>query len=411
MKKSLFAIAAVTAFAGAAQAQSSVTVYGIIDAGFSSTSSRNGTNKATNALFNSSNASSSRLGFKGNEDIGGGVSVFFTAELSLSPNDSTQVLNGNRQTFVGLGKKGLGKAAIGTQYTLMQDAVAATDPGGQNNVVGSVIRPAAGFSTASSVLGSQGAGGDHMVRVTNMLKFNSDKFAGFGLNAAYIQNNVNTNQTATGTNTLGGTGGTANFNGWNLSADYAWKKLYVTAAYGSVKQEQNALGATVSGTGTTTIPPNNAGNVSKGTTTLATPDTITAAVNPNTTTNNTYVAGTYDFGILKAYAGWTNAKITDNFNSSQYLKRTGQQLGVRGKFTPTIEGWASAGNGRFTNYGVGTPTTNFNAWQLGSNYYLSKRTNLYAIYGQTIFSSSSAGGLTPGGAASSQYAMGVRHTF
>ena len=391
MKKSLLAVAAIGAFASAAQAQSSVTVYGIIDAGFSSTSSRNGANKATNALFNGSgNETSSRLGFKGTEDLGGGTSAFFTAELELSPDNSTQVLNGNRQTFVGLGKKGLGKGAIGTQYTLMHDAVHATDPGESNNVVGSVIRPVAGASTASTVVGSGSSGANHMVRATNMLKFNSDKFAGFGLNAAYIQNNSNTNQTVTGTATAAGTGGTANFNGWNLSADYTWQKLYVTAAYGSVKQEQNA---------------------SIATTTVATPATITAGTNPNTTTNNTYVAGTYDFGILKAYAGWTNAKITDNFNSSQYLKRTGQQLGVRGKFTPTIEGWASVGNGRYTNYGVGTPTTNFNAWQLGSNYYLSKRTNLYAIYGQTIFSSSSAGGLTPSGAASSQYAMGVRHTF
>ncbi|AGG32689.1 porin [beta proteobacterium CB] len=395
MKKSLLAVAAIGAFASAAQAQSSVTVYGIIDAGFSSTSSRNGTNKATNAGFiqnGNGNETSSRLGFKGTEDLGGGTSAFFTAELELSNASSTQVLNGNRQTFVGLKKNGIGQGAIGTQYTLTHDAVAATDPGQSNNVVGSVIRPVAGASTASSVLGSDSAGGNHMVRSTNMIKFNSDKFAGFGLNAAYIQNNVNTNQTATGTNTVTGTGGTANFNGWNVSADYTWQKLYVAAAYASVKQEQNALIGTTAAT-------------------ITTPSTITAAVNPNTTTNNTYAGATYDFGILKAYAGWTNAKITNDYNSSQYLKRTGQQLGVRAMLTPKIEGWASAGNGRFTNYGVGTPTTNFNAWQLGSNYLLSKRTNLYAIYGQTIFSSSSAGGLTPSGAASSQYAMGVRHTF
>ncbi len=40
MKKSLFALAAVGAFAGAAQAQSSVTVYGILDVGFSGTNTR-----------------------------------------------------------------------------------------------------------------------------------------------------------------------------------------------------------------------------------------------------------------------------------------------------------------------------------------------------------------------------------
>ena len=48
MKKSLFAIAAVTAFAGAAQAQSSVTVYGILDVGFASGYAKNG---ATKTIF------------------------------------------------------------------------------------------------------------------------------------------------------------------------------------------------------------------------------------------------------------------------------------------------------------------------------------------------------------------------
>ena len=394
MKKSLFAVAAVTAFAGAAQAQSSVTVYGIIDMGFSSTSSRLGNAKATNAGFiqgGNGSETSSRLGFKGNEDLGGGANAFFTIETELA-GMTTDAVNGNRQTFVGVGKKGIGKAAIGTQYTLMHDAVAATDPGQSNNVVGSVLRPVAGATAATGVAGNNAAGGNHLVRSTNMIKFNSDKFAGFGLNAAYVQSNADSTQSVTGTGCAAGTGGTANFNGYNLSADYTWKGLFATAAYGSVKQEQNAsLGTTA--------------------TTLTFPATNTAAINPNTTTNNAYVGAVYDFGILKAYAGWSNAKITSDYNSNQYVKRNAQQLGVRGMFTPKIEGWASVGNGRYTNYGTNSPTTNFNAWQLGSNYLLSKRTNLYAIYGQTISASSNSNGLTPGGAASSQYALGVRHTF
>ena len=121
----------------------------------------------------------------------------------------------------------------------------------------------------------------------------------------------------------------------------------------------------------------------------------------------------YDFGVLKAYANYVNRKITGGLNSNQYLSRTAQQLGVRGNITKTVEGWASVGNGRLRQFGATEPTANFNAWQLGSNYWLSKRTNLYAIYGQSVtggVSGSSVVGAQNGGGIS-QYALGLRHTF
>jgi predicted porin len=91
-----------------------------------------------------------------------------------------------------------------------------------------------------------------------------------------------------------------------------------------------------------------------------------------------------------------------------YGSRTAQQIGVRGNFTPKIEGWASGGTGRYATFGTNSPTANFNGWQVGSNYILSKRTNLYAIYGQAITSSVSGNGNTAG---TSNYALGLRHTF
>ena len=72
MKKSLLAIAAMTAFAGAAQAQSSVTVYGILDVGFTGADSKalpaaagQSQQKKTSAQFGQSAETTSRLGFKG----------------------------------------------------------------------------------------------------------------------------------------------------------------------------------------------------------------------------------------------------------------------------------------------------------------------------------------------------------
>ena len=384
MKKSLFAVAAVTAFAGAAQAQSSVTVYGIVDVGFTSTSARAASTKTTENLFGQSQESSSRLGFKGTEDLGGGTSAFFTVETGLTPEASNASAFNNRQSFVGMKKNGIGAASIGTQYTVVHNAVSATDPGASNNTVGSVIRPIGGTTAGSSSAGQYGASTAYTVSTTNMLIANSDKFAGFGVNAMYVQNGKNTTQTAATY------GGTTNFSGWGVSADYTWKKLYATAAYQSFKQESDTTGTTL------------------GTSPNLFASTTTVGSSTNNTDNQVYGAATYDFGILKAYANYVNRKVTSSINSNEYLKRAGQQIGVRSYITPAIESWASIGNGRVNAYGANQPTANFVAWQLGTNYYLSKRTNLYGIYGQNNTSSTS-GNL--GGSAASQFAVGVRHTF
>jgi predicted porin len=124
-----------------------------------------------------------------------------------------------------------------------------------------------------------------------------------------------------------------------------------------------------------------------------------------------YYGATYNFGILKAYAQYINKKVTSNLNSNQYFKRSAQQIGVRGNWTPKIESWASVGNGSNQSFGVASPTANFTGYQLGTNYYLSKRTNLYGIFGasQTSSTSNAAGAQTNYNA--NNYAVGVRHTF
>jgi predicted porin len=65
------------------------------------------------------------------------------------------------------------------------------------------------------------------------------------------------------------------------------------------------------------------------------------------------------------------------------------------------------GNGRYQAFGTNNPTANFTGYQVGSNYWLSKRTNLYAIYGSTQTASTSGTGAFGG----TQYATGIRHTF
>jgi hypothetical protein len=118
-------------------------------------------------------------------------------------------------------------------------------------------------------------------------------------------------------------------------------------------------------------------------------------------------------------------------NSTNYVARTAQQIGVRSFVTPTVEAWASTGTGKLTtsnaggNSGlnatntfvggtatIGSNAANFGGFQLGSNYWLSKRTNLYAIYGQQRTSNQNYTlNANPVSYNSNAYALGVRHTF
>jgi predicted porin len=420
MKKSLFALAAVTAFAGAAQAQSSVTVYGILDVGYVGGNNRGFTStgastKNTYNSFGSSAQSTSRLGFRGREDLGGGKAAFFTVEMAITPTDASGQLFGgtaasqNRQTFVGLSQKGLGQASIGTQYTPIHTAIGATSAGQQNNIVGDVVYPiapgangnvgAGTFGSGTAQLNAAGAAsgntGAYTVRTNNMLLLQSENVAGFVGRAFYSMADNNSTQTSATA------GGENNKNGWGIGVNYNWKKLMLSANYQALKAVNPTPTSVINLTAT-------AASVSS-----------VAALNPNIWSgtaaasniqdNQMYFAGMYDFGILKAYAQYINRKATSELDATQFLQRSAQQIGVRGNFTKTIEGWASVGNGRFDSFGTSAPTVNFTGYQLGSNYILSKRTNLYAIYGSTQQSSTSVA--TQPSTGMNQYALGVRHTF
>lgn len=86
MKKSLLALAALTAFAGVASAQSSVTLFGIIDAAARST--KNGSAGTVKSLV-SGGGNTSRLGFRGIEDLGGGLRAGFWLEGQVNTDDGT----------------------------------------------------------------------------------------------------------------------------------------------------------------------------------------------------------------------------------------------------------------------------------------------------------------------------------
>jgi predicted porin len=131
MKKSLLALAVLGAFAGVASAQSSVTLFGIVD--LNARNTKNGDNDAVNSLSQDGNASS-RLGVRGVEDLGGGLSAGFWIEGAINPDTGTpggQTWQ-RRSTVSLLG--GWGELRLGRDYTPSFWNTTIFDPFGTNGV-------------------------------------------------------------------------------------------------------------------------------------------------------------------------------------------------------------------------------------------------------------------------------------
>ena len=215
MKKSLVALAAL-AVAGVASAQSSVTLFGVVDASISgySSSSRDlngatllnpfyqnqGSAKVSRTALANSGYNSSRLGFRGTEDLGGGLAASFWLEAPVTNDDgATGVSTFARRSTVSL-SGGFGEVRLGRDYTptFWNDTV--FDPFGTNGVGTNLISTANGFNTAG---GTGGFGGNaNYVRASNSIGYflppnlggfygqlmyafhERDKFDGIGAQAA-----------------------------------------------------------------------------------------------------------------------------------------------------------------------------------------------------------------------------------
>ena len=136
MRLTLSASLALLAVAGTAQAQSTVTLYGIVDDGFNWTSNAGGHN-----LYNMSSGvlQASRWGLRGKEDLGGGLAAVFVLENGFDPNNgslaqknrgSTQGLMFGCQAYVGLSVL-YGSVLLGRQYDSVVDYVGPFESGTQ----------------------------------------------------------------------------------------------------------------------------------------------------------------------------------------------------------------------------------------------------------------------------------------
>jgi predicted porin len=162
MKKSLLALAALTAFAGAASAQSSVTLFGIVDLGVRQ--AKNGTTSLK--TMSQDGLASSRLGFRGVEDLGGGMRAGFWLEGAIQPDVGTSGGQSwqRRSTLSLMG--GFGELRLGRDYTPTFWNHTVFDPFGTNGVGAQT-----NLQTQLGQTSMFGAGATTLVRANNSIGY------------------------------------------------------------------------------------------------------------------------------------------------------------------------------------------------------------------------------------------------
>lgn len=162
MKKTLIALA-VVGFSGAAMAQSSLTLYGIADLWV-------GKYKGTPAEMGNDGLAASRIGFKGVEDLGGGLKAIFNFEQGLDlTNGASDTPTFGRQANVGL-VSSLGTVKLGRSTTAMDDIFGMTNSGFDSAL------------SANAVWLNKTASGDlYTDRADAQLYYASPEFAGFSV--------------------------------------------------------------------------------------------------------------------------------------------------------------------------------------------------------------------------------------
>jgi GBP family porin len=179
MKKTLLAAALTVGFAGVAQAETSVTLYGLLDAGVGyqqiKVSGEDGGKARKTGLINGVQ-SGNRWGLRGKEDLGNGLRAVFQLESGFD---------------LGNGNSAQGGRLFGRHATLglASDAWGQLDFGRQTNIASKYFGPLDPFSTG---FGQAGVGASfssaNTVRYDNMIMYQTPNFSGFQFGVGYSFN-------------------------------------------------------------------------------------------------------------------------------------------------------------------------------------------------------------------------------
>jgi predicted porin len=367
MKKSLIALA-IMAAAGAASAQSSVTLFGIVDVNIANYSVSGGQH---NTVLTNSGYNSARLGFRGTEDLGGGLAASFWLEGSLAPdNGNAAGQTWQRRSTVSL-SGGWGELRLGRDYVPTFWNLTVFDPFGTNGV-GTVVGFKAKTTTSATVplglvAGTAVAANDpHAVRSDNMVQyFLPPNLGGFYGQASYAFDESATNNAG---------------RYYGLRVGYGAGPFNVAAAFGKTTGASPATGAV-----------------------------------PDVRTWN--IGGQWDFGMAKLLAQFDDNRY-DATTTNATLKSW-----LIGGLIPVGAGEIrlSYSDAKLSDTGANSPRAD--QWAIGYVHNLSKRTALYATYARVNNKDGSALPIqaslpqatgAPAGIAgnsSSGFDLGIRHSF
>jgi predicted porin len=394
MKKLLLALFGMAIFAGAAQAQSSVAVYGVIDTSMNNGSDKVNLNGTTTTVKQRTTGAgkdglaTSRLGIKGSEDLGGGTSASFVWEQGLvsigvggagGAQASTSVADADvgtqtagafldaRQVYAGVANKGLGELRLGRQATGIHNLIAGNSAGYANNVAGAL------YSAGGSVANNSRTR-PHEVYVNRMVNYITPTINGVQAEVQAASQSANTETTAsTASTSTGYYGARLGYKGVkNLNVDLGYSAVDLNQAAADVKQIVMGLGAN------------------------------------------------YNFGIAQAFGLYTkaNQKLA---SGTKLNDQTAWELGVRAPVTKTIDLFASYLGGSSTGTGSTSASTlafsdtavsgnvDISGFQLGAKYNMSKRTSLYAVGGTQARKGTGVNSASKN--ETTQVALGLSHTF
>jgi predicted porin len=422
MKKSLIAVAALSA-AGVALAQSSVTVFGVVDVGVSGFS-----NKTQNAfgqsfttsqtILNNSGYNSSRIGFRGVEDLGGGLAASFFLDAAIAPDTGAGGAPGgglifNRRSTLSL-SGGFGEVRLGRDYTpsFWNDSV--FDAFNGNGVGTNLFITANGFSSSGALTNGFTVNNQYIRASNSVGYFLPPNLGGFYGQLMYAFNEQNSYDP--GTLTPPGAAAIIANPALASTGNNARAGRYLG---GRVGYTNGSLDVATSYATTTT-----ASNYFQGTT---------------NNLNSFSIGSSYDFGVVKLFGEYDNSKV-------QVDRSTISVPGVFGVSEPSAKGFlfgatvpvgpglirVSYGEIKYSNIRGAVnqvfqviPEPKLDKFALGYVYNLSRRTALYASAARINNKNGAdllvggpnfvqpvpgvTGPLTP--KSSTGYDLGIRHAF
>jgi predicted porin len=352
MKKLLLASALASTFSVAAHAQSTVTLYGIIDEAVQFNSNTKNTVGGVNVggrqltLDSANGINGSRWGLKGAEDLGGGLAAVFTLESGFNLNNGAFGQGGTpfgRQAFFGLRSTKYGSVLMGRQYDMVND----------------YVQPVTALGSFGSTAFEHPGDMDNTnnsVRVNNVIKYASPNFNGLTYGALVSLGGQAGNVTGSG--------------GYSAGAGYANGPVALGIAYNYFKNPTGT--GPSSGLFTDNVSGSNA---------------LSGVLNSGYQTANSYqvlaAGATYAVGPALVDVSYSNVQYgTISALNGATARFNIAEIGFKWKFTPAFfAGGAynyTKGNNVTSAPGVSVGNQHFNQFAVMADYFLSKRTDVYA---------------------------------